>query len=280
MSDPGISQNSACCKDFNDASARNSSELWTIKFRSVQVLLQLRTLGLCSQPIVMFSLSVERGQEPGGWRIWRCRWWSEWGLGLCAGKSRFYCVSFQAPRMDKCVSYYLSMKEADGVCVGFVWDASTAAMVTMLLIKKLETLWPEWTSAFFTLKHLLGLTDGERKKEMDRPSETYKLPLYQTLIREIPKKGLIHLAGLLFLIESNHFISMVNIISWRWRLPLGFLSLWHLYRSSTCKRSFWIHIWKVLRGAFDSRDWTPAGALPSNWPVEQMKQRKVEKIKF
>lgn len=80
MSDPGISQNSACCKDFNDASARNSSELWTIKFRSVQVLLQLRTLGLCSQPIVMFSLSVERGQEPGGWRIWRCRWWSDWGF--------------------------------------------------------------------------------------------------------------------------------------------------------------------------------------------------------
>lgn len=36
------------------------------------------------------------------------------------GRADFYCVSFQAPRMDKCVSYYLSVKEAQGVCVGFV----------------------------------------------------------------------------------------------------------------------------------------------------------------
>lgn len=41
-----------------------------------------------------------------------------------------------------------------------------------------------------------------------------------------PKKGLIHLADLLFLIESNYFISLVNIISWLWRL-------WHVYRSVT-----------------------------------------------
>lgn len=36
---------------------------------------------------------------------------------------------------------------------------------------------------------------------------------------------------------------MVNIISWLWRVPLGFLRLWHLYRSVTLLHA---------RGAFES----------------------------
>lgn len=50
--------------------------------------------------------------------------------------------------------------------------------------------------------------------------------------RKSVHKGLFHLAGRLFLIESNYFISMVNIISWRGRL-LGFLRLWRGDRSVT-----------------------------------------------
>lgn len=53
-----------------------------------------------------------------------------------------------------------------------------------------------------------------------------------SLIREIPPKRLISPGLLAVFIESNYFISMVNIISWRGR-PLGFLWLWHGYRSVT-----------------------------------------------
>lgn len=34
---------------------------------------------------------------------------------LCREEQIFYCVSFKAPRMDKCVSYYPSVKESGGV---------------------------------------------------------------------------------------------------------------------------------------------------------------------
>lgn len=70
---------------------------------------------------------------------------------------------------------------------------------------------------------------------------------------------------------------MVNIISWRWRLPLGFLGLWHLYRSVTllhATRSFWIHTWKVLGGGVDSWGRTPAG--PSD-PIGRSQKRTKKK---
>ena len=70
-------------------------------------------------------LSVAHGQ------IWRSRWWSDRGRGLCAGKSRFHCVSLGAPLMDKCVSYYVSVEEGGGVC--------------MKCIKRLRRLQSSWS---------------------------------------------------------------------------------------------------------------------------------------
>ena len=73
--------------------------------------------------------------------------------------------------------------------------------------------------------------EEERKRWIDQKRLiTFTPPDFN---KRNPKKGLIHLADLLFLIENNYFISLVNIISWRGHLPLGLLRLWHAYRSVT-----------------------------------------------
>ena len=75
---------------------------------------------------------------------------------------------------------------------------------------------------------------------------------------------------------------MVNIISWLWRVPLGFLRLWHLYRSVTLLHA---------RGAFESTHGKFSEAVlthgiehllgPSDpiAPVETRKKRKEESRK-
>lgn len=222
---------------FAAASAPNSSELWTIKVRSVQALLQPRTLGLCSQPIAMFSLSAERGQHPEGadLKVQVMEWRRT--VGFVQGRTDFivfhsklliwtnvFCIIWAQRRLAGCVCVCgVCTKCTDG-CDGYnPPDQKTWNPVT-------------WTSTG-PFSRWSTCWDPQMEKERKRWIDQVRLitpavPDFNKKNHKKKKNGLIHLAGLLFLIESNYFISVVDIISWRWR-PLGFLRLWHLYRSVT-----------------------------------------------
>lgn len=67
----------------------------------------------------------------------------------------------------------------------------------------------------FTPKHLLRLADGEADGGGIDPGGLITPAAADFNERNPEKRGLIHLPGLLVLIESNNFICVVNIISWR-----------------------------------------------------------------
>lgn len=67
----------------------------------------------------------------------------------------------------------------------------------------------------FTPKHLLRLADGEADGGGIDPGGLITPAAADFNERNPKKRGLIHLPSLLVLIESNYFICVVNIISWR-----------------------------------------------------------------
>lgn len=119
-----------------------------------------------------------------------------------------------------------------------VWNAWMAAKVTILPIRSLPkpgNFSQRQPFSSFTSKHLLRLADGEADRRGIDPRGLITPAAADFNERNPKKRGLIHLPGLLVLIESNYFICVVNIISWRSRSPppptFGLLSFWQLYRN-------------------------------------------------
>lgn len=139
------------------------------------VLLQLRTQSLCSgglhnQYSNVFTFGV------GTDRTLRGKDFEGVGDGVTEGFAGgragvfFYCVPFKAPLHGQ-MCFILSEREVVsaggwGRVRGLIWNASTTATVTVLLIEKLKTLWPERTSGLFHTEAPAG-THRWRKKERD-----------------------------------------------------------------------------------------------------------------